>query len=398
MLMGFAALTLTLASCQNDEGIVAESENPDVVQFSTNTSRAAINDLASMMASPVGFAVYGTTASSTTAWLPGVDGSATYHYSALNWNWTSGAPQWPTTANSYPVNFYAYYPVAAAGFTPTATASTALTGAFVIQTASSAQTDFLAGTVSTATKPQSGKLTMVFNHITSKIDYGVIAGLGMNVEVQSLVSSNLKNTATYDYMAGSWSAPTGSDTYVYYGTYYPTGTGGTSPIVTFKPLLGDEITAYPFYLLPHSNHQMLMPQTTLCWNKSTTVANAYIGAIYRISSLLNPNVVGYASAVNHPNYVLGDYTGPLFAKVGFPYASGNLQWDPAKGYTYNLLLGTLNATNGYYTDTFYYDENGNRTNFPIQSGKQVGDPVTDGTINFNVLVTPWADQLPVPVN
>lgn len=398
MLMGFAALTLTLASCQNDEGIIAESENPDVIHFTSNTSRAAINSLSDMMASPTGFKVYGKTANSTTAWLAGVDGSVNYRYSALNWGWASGAPQWPTTTASYPIDFYAFYPEAAAGFTPMATPSSALTGAFVVQSSAATQTDFLGASAQAVTKPQSGRLNMIFNHLMSKVDYGVIAGLGQNVIIQSLTSSNLKNTATYDYMAESWGTPSGNDTYVYSGTYIPDGTSGTTVIPTYQTLVGDEITAYPFYLSPHANHLMLMPQTTACWDKSTTVANAYIGVIYRITSPINPNVVGYTTAATHPNYVIGGYAGPLFAKVGFPYAAGNLVWDKAKGYTYNLLLGTLNATNGYYLDTFYYDEKGNRTNYPIPAGKQVGDPVTDGTINFNVVVTPWADQLPVPVN
>ena len=69
----------------------------------------------------------------------------------------------------------------------------------------------------------------------------------------------------------------------------------------------------------------------------------------------------------------------------------------AQGYTYNLLIGTLASTDGYYTDTFYYDENGNKTTYQVK-GRNIGDPVSAGTINFTVTVTPWIDQLPTIVN
>lgn len=395
IITGLAACALLLAGCQKDDGVNAPDGHKRVIGFTSNTSKAPILDLTALMNDPTGFRVYATTPASTSAWYPGVDGTATYRYSASDWGWSSGAPQWPDTEAGYPMHFYAYYPIAAQGFAPTATPATALTGSVVVQNSPANQTDFLAASTVASFEPYGDKLSLIFDHIMSKINFGVIAGNGMNVYVQSLTASNLKNTATYDYLTGTWSEPTGSDTYLYYGTYYPSGSGGTSPIATFNPAVADESTANPFYTSPHSNHLMLMPQTTACWNKTSTVADAYAGVIYRMSSSTDPNVVGYASALNHPNYTLGSlYTGPLFAKVGFPFADGSLVWNKSMGYTYNLLLGTADATNGYYLDAFYYDENGNRTNYPV-IGKSVGDPVSDGYINFTVSLTGWMDNLPV---
>lgn len=401
MMMGLAAFTLVFASCQNEDDVVPsgkEVANADVINFTSSTTRAAISDLPAMASSGVGFQVYGKSPASTTAWYSGIDGTATYKYTAPTWGWSAGEPQWPTTSAGYPLDFYAYFPVNANGFVATPTPATALSGAITVQTAPTAQTDFLAAKATAMTRPLIGTLSMNFNHIMSKVNFGVIAGIGTTVRVQSLIASNLKNQGTFDYMAGTWGTPSGSDTYVYYGTYFPSGTGGTTPITTFTPVLADELTANPFYTAPHSRHLMLMPQTTTTWNKTAPVANAYVGAIYRMSTLLDPNAIGYASATSHPDYTIGStYTGPLFVKVGFPFSPSSLTWNMAQGYIYNLLIGTLASTDGYYTDTFYYDENGNRTTYQVK-GRNIGDPVSAGTINFTVTVTPWIDQLPTTVN
>lgn len=400
MMMGLAAFTLIFTSCQKDDEVNSgnENKNPEVINFSSSTTRASISDLAAMMGSSSGFGVYAKSPASTSAWFPGVDGTATYRYVAPNWGWSAGAPQWPTTLAGYPVNFYAYFPSTATGFTTANTPVTALTGTINVQTARASQVDYLASTATALVKPLDGKLTMTFNHIMSKVNFGIIAGLTTTVSVQSIIASNLKNSGVYDYLAGTWATPTGSDTYVYFGTYIPSGTGGATVIPTFTPPLADEITPNPVYTLPHNNHLMLMPQTTATWNKTAPVANAYIGMIYRMATLTNPNAIGYASAASHPNFVIGSpYTGPLFVKVGFPFAPSNLTWSAANGYTYDMLIGTLAASNGYYVDNFYYDDKGNKTTYQVQ-GKSIGDPVSDGTINFNVVVTPWVDQLPTPVN
>ena len=395
VITGLAVFTLLLTGCRKDDGVIAPNGNKRVIGFASNTSKAPILDLTSLMNDPAGFQVYATSPASSSAWYPGVDGTATYRYSGASWGWSSGAPQWPATDAGYPMRFYAYYPVAAQGFTPAATPATALKGNVAVQNSPASQTDFLAASAVASFEPADDKLSLVFDHIMSKVDFGVIAGTGMNVYVQSLTANNLSNTGVYDYMAGTWSAPAGSDTYLYYGTYYPSGSGGVLPVATFSPAVADESTANPFYASPHSKHLMLMPQTTPCWNKSTTVADAYVGVIYRMSSATDSNVVGYASALSHPNFTLGSlYVGPLFAKVGFPFADGSLVWNKSMGYAYDLLLGTADATNGYYIDTFYYDENGNRTAYPV-IGKSVGDPVSSGYINFTVSLTNWVDQPPV---
>lgn len=395
IITGLAAFAALVTGCQKDDGVTSPNGNKRVIGFTSNTSKAPILDITALMNDPAGFRVYATSPASASAWYPGVDGTATYRYAGSNWGWSSGAPQWPATDAGYPMHFYAFYPINAQGFTPVATPATALKGNFVVQNSPANQTDFLAASAVASFEPANDKLSLVFDHIMSKVDFGVIAGSGMNVYVQSLTANNLKNTAVYDYMAGTWGTPSGGDTYLYYGTYNPAGSGGILPIATFSPAVADESTANPFYTSPHSKHLMLMPQTTACWNKSTTVADAYVGVIYRMSSATDPNVVGYASALSHPNFTLGSlYVGPLFAKVGFPFADGSLVWNKSMGYTYDLLLGTADATNGYYLDTFYYDENGNRTTYPV-IGKSVGDPVSSGYINFTVSLTNWVDQPPV---
>ena len=59
-------------------------------------------------------------------------------------------------------------------------------------------------------------------------------------------------------------------------------------------------------------------------------------------SLTDPNAVEYVSAASHLNFVIGSpYIGPLYVKVGFPFAVGNLMWNQGMGYTYNWVQQTL---------------------------------------------------------
>ncbi len=164
---------------------------------------------------------------------------------------------------------------------------------------------------------------------------------------------------------------------------------------------------------------MLMPQSAAtgapaAWDLTETTlgTNAYIEVIYRITEG-TANYIGYTNAVayltDYPAFVNGsttwgswtrlgegggtEYNGALFIKVGFQLT---VNWTPGKGYTYNICLGTADSTNGHYTDTTYYDQDGNDTGIPVigPDGEPVeqGDPVTSGIINFLISVTNWDDS------
>lgn len=390
---GIAACALIFSSCSKNEvdlGAIP-SHNSDAISFTSTTTRASVNNLTSMTNDATGFVVYGKSGGSSTDWYTGINGTNNYKYttakSSWGWSGTAPAPAWPTTAEGYPVNFYAYYPATHASYGTVSNTHPALAIPITIQSAAGDQVDLLAAKNSTATKPGDGNLPLTFNHILSKINFAIIAGTGTSVYVQSIVVKNVHSTATYNYVEGSW-GPSGSPaSYDYYNST-------TKPKATFIPTTADEETVNPIYLAGHSNHLMLMPQiNTPTWNKSETVANAYIEVVYRIASSENPNNVGYTDAINHPaNTKEPIVEGPLFVKVGFPMAADSFTWDPAKGYTYNIKLGTIDTSGGNYIEDNYIDENGDLTELPIDSN--IGDPVAKGEISFTVTVTNWVDQTP----
>lgn len=412
--MTLAAAVFILASCSETEMTESNSQSPDAIKLSVNTTRAGISTIDALQ-NATGFTVFGTTSGVTGAWYANVAGN-NYGYSSGAWGWVGTAAQWPTTATDYPMTFYAYHPATGTGgLTVSNTAATTISGAVVIPAAAADQKDLLAAKAIANAKPTGGILPMTFEHITSKINFGIIAGDDTDVNVQFLGINTFKNSATYNYIGESWGTASGSTNYDYWNST-------TSPKATFVPATKDETTANPIYTGTHSNHLMLIPQTTTAWapatNPTPLASESYIQVIYRLSNA--GGEIGYGDATdyldNNEGYVDGThtwgtpaYTGieeganaygakPFYIRVGFPVAAN---WAKGKGYTYNLCLGTSGSTNGYYLDDTYYDEDGIDTGIPIKKpdGTPVepGDPVTDGTINFLLNVTNWDDQTPIDI-
>lgn len=383
---------MVLTSCTNDVESSDAKINPDQIGFYTNTTRASVVNLATLEASTSGFVVYAASASAPSAWFEGINGTNNYKKTAGVWGWGSGNPQWPTATTGYPMNFYAYFASSYTGLTLTSPAPSAMTGSYTIQSEAN-QVDFLAAKAVTVSKPASGMLPLTFNHILSKINFGVIPGYGATVYVQSLNVNNVGNQRSFNFLSADWTTaqPVAFESNY---SYKNTATPATA-------LVGADATeATVMNVVPTNSNLMLMPQTATTWTPATGVAaaNAYMGAIYRIQTAADANAVGYTLANNHPNYgsqtptIKAALNGkPLFVKVGYPFAPDTLTWDKGKGYTYNICMGTVNATNGYIVDTFYYDEKGDRTPLTI-IGKDKGDPISSGKINFIINVTDWNDQ------
>lgn len=388
-------LALVATSCTKDEVSSDAKPNPNQIGFYTNTTRSSVANLPMLEASASGFVVYAASGATPAAWFTGIDGTNNYKKAVGVWGWTGAAPSWPTTTSGYPMNFYAYFASSYTGFTLTAPTPSAMTGTYVIQPEAT-QVDFLATKSSATSKPASGMLPLTFQHILSKINFGVIPGYGSTVFVQSVGVNNVGNQRSYDFLAGNWTAaqPT---TFTAKYAYKATTTPATA-------LTGVDATEAAVQNVVPSNggNLMLMPQTTTTWTPATGVAaaNAYMGVIYRLTTVADPNAVGYTVANSHPNYnalTPAEKTTlngkPLFIKVGYPFAPSSMTWDKGKGYTYNICLGTANASNGYIADNFYYDELGVPTTLTI-IGKDKGDPISNGKINFIVTVGDWDEQTP----
>ena len=419
--MTTATICLILAGCSKNEVTNLNSQNPDVISFSSTTSRASINTLGSIQNDVSGFEVYATSPATPTTWYTGVNGTENYRFFSTpnpNWGWVSaGNPIWPTTTAGYPMNFYAMYPNdGAAPF-----AHPNIQRAITIAALAANQTDHLAAReIGVAGKPSDGRLSLTFEHILSKVNFGIIPGFDKTVIVQEAGVQNVHSVNTYNYVAGTWGPTTATD--ADYDYYKETALATKS----FGPGTDDtEVAATPFYTLPHSNHLMLMPQTHGTWAVPTIPPATYAGDIatesyasltYRLTDVATGDKIGYTAAgdylVDYPtvlatDYIWASYTGigaagggtpylgELFIKAGFPFAASDFTWARGKGYIYNIGLGTAGSCNGYYTETTYFDEDGIDTTIPIIGPKgtqvEVGDPVTDGIIHFKVFVTNWDD-------
>lgn len=406
---------LVLASCSKTEltgdGPVMPT-NPDQIHFGSTTTRASINTITNLHG---GFKVYAVENGNTSAWYPNIDGTNDYKYETVGatWIWTKigeNIPMWPTTAGSYPMNFYAYYPsTAPTGFAPSATAPSALTADITIQATPADQTDFLAAKNLTESKPGTGNLAMEFKHITSKVNFSIVTGLNVTASVSNVSINNLKNSGTYDYMAATtpWSGITGTGSYSYFKNATPivnatTTEGFVTPIVAASSV---------------NHHLMLIPQAaTAAWDGTTTgltgidgtdagvvVDGAYIEMNYHIQTT-GGNNVGFTSRVDcniesthtteFDKYKIGGTYGnrALYIRVGFPMG-GPLTWTMGKGYMYNINLGTATATGGKYLSKYYYDDEGNNTMILINGAKVPENVAGDGTIHFEVGVGAWDDKI-----
>lgn len=387
-----AILAVVATSCAKDEKSSNAKSDPNQIGFYTNTTRSSVVDLPILGASTVGFVVYGASGSSPAAWMTDINGMNNYKKTGASWGWSGTIPTWPTASTGYPMSFYAYFASSYTGLVLPASTPSSMTGVYTIQ-AEANQVDFIAAKATTVSKPASGMLPLTFQHILSKVNFGVIPGNGATVHVQSMSVNNVGNARSYNFLVGDWTSvqPT------LFASNYSYKTTTTPATI----LIGTDATEVEVQnVIPSFSNLMLMPQTATTWSPVSNVpaANAYMGVIYRLTTVSDPNAVGYTLANNHPNYntltqpekdILNGK--PLFVKVGYPFAPTSMTWDKGKGYTYNICLGTANASNGYIVSTFYYDENGAPTTLTI-GGKNNGDPISSGSINFIVNVGDWNDQ------
>lgn len=409
-----ATCGLIFASCSSNDVFEENKElhSDGDISFSANTTRAIVNTLDKVKG---GFRVYATKADLNDWYI--YEGNNNIYYfntSKDKWDWqdAAGLPvkhSWPTTAAEYPMNFYAFYPQTADRFVLATTTVGTVTATITIEADPAKQTDFLAANYkNVTTKPASGKLNLMFGHITSKVNFSVIAGTGSKVFVQQLHMQNVGNAGTFKYNDLAWGAFTSE--YLGQYKYYPAVVvpSQDKALPTFTPTTADESTKNPVYTTETDRHLMLRPQTnTPGWTWTQTKpapttpivpTKAYIESVYRIEANGDVNAVGYNDASKHPDFsklsaenqaVLKGK--PLFVKVGFPLGA-TLTWEQGKGYNYNLMLGTAAGTGGIIIDNKYYDEKGNPTDLTID-GKDIGDPVNDGDIHFNVDVTEWGGDL-----
>ncbi len=416
----FATCGILLASCtesQNFDINSSEMQNPGIVNFSTTTTRASINTLTEVGAN--GFKVFSTEGMNNTF---GINGEIYEEIGAGNWQWNGGAKPWPSVKEKYPMDFYALYP----SETPVTVAEnvTTIKSDITVPSDLSAQIDYLAGkNENIEHRPANGRIAMVFNHIMSKINVGIIPGENVVAHVSQVKLIDIASSATYNHIDGAYDAPAaGNESYPYITAVYDAETGLTAASAGFSSTAGTvtEDVVQPIYSSSDKN-MMLLPQTLVPADDDDITAGTgneftiptgkdYIMLMYRLTNTGNlvgyedkesypyDNVNGVTVSTTDPKYNQGGaYKGGLFVKVAFPMTA--MSWDSGKSYVYNIKLGTFDSSGGFYMSKTYVDVNGNDTgllinkdgdnDIDIDDTVNPGDPVNGGDIHFSVTVNPW---------
>ncbi len=406
-----AISALLAAGCMKE--IVPDDRFPasDYIGFSVSATRAASVNSETIRDDASGFRVWATSGDAPSAWYNDgtnpIDGTRNYFYAGGKWGFANPV-KWPEQ-EGYPMRFYAFYPAAPTGLGPVAegfSPGAAISAEYTVQPTAAEQKDLLAVSATTQAKPSSGTLSLAFRHILSQVDFGVIAGKGVEIELQSIDIVNAATTRTYDFIAGEWmAAATGNASYSYFGGI----AGGNMPVWPGAlSVVADDQTPNPVYAGSDAadKHLMLMPQSSASWVPAsgaapTAESGAYVIVTYRMSTgnntggTGNPHEAGFADASEYPGDADG-VTGPLFVKVGFPLPAdneGKFVWEAGKSYTYNLGMGTYDSCNGYILDEYYYDSDGVRTNLQLievrDQGKRIGDKLQDGIPRISVAIDDW---------
>ncbi|MFI3295904.1 MAG: fimbrillin family protein, partial [Rikenellaceae bacterium] len=197
-------LIMVVGCTKLDTKTLVNTYDSDAINFVTQTTKAISYDIDTMQSDADGFVVYGVEVDSP-SWYDNLDGNRyIFDPSYQLWEWSSSDdPLWPVPFSQ--MNFYAYYPERALGFSPQASSPSTLTGDIVVESSILNQTDFLASSSGDIlAKPSTGVLPLSFSHIMSKVSFSVLQDAGVLTVIRQLGIENIINTGTYDYINSSW--------------------------------------------------------------------------------------------------------------------------------------------------------------------------------------------------
>ena len=390
MVLGLVAMALVFASCFKDEVHTVNDRDFNGIDFdiSTGKTRAIVSDLTALQASDEGFGVYATNGASFSEFIA----NKAYKYDEVSgtWKWAQSNIMWPSAGTDYPINFYAYYPLSETSLDQTLSAD------YTIAAQPGDQKDLLvAKHAAVQTRPSSGNVTLAFKHILSKVDFKVVTGSALIVEVQSISVKRVGNNGTFSFAGFVWSAvPTTWNSGYDYMTAPVAGANVFAGVTTAAAVTGS------------GGSLMLMPQdlSGRAWDKTEVglADQSYIEVVYRIfETVSNDDVVGYTDALTHPANGSGAVTGPLFVKVGYALPTN---WLMGKAYTYTIHLGTLDSYGGNLIAGNFVDQNGADSGLPVvtpdtQEPIVVPQPIfpDNKPIGFIVSVDDWGAGIDEPL-
>lgn len=430
----YLATALAFVSCSQNEVTdrISAPVNSDVIGFnsSTNGTRGNNNAITSVEA---GFDVIGLNKDrvSLFAQPSGTAIQSRYAWLGSRWGWATETDdkKWPAGA-VYPLTFIVPFPIISdAAFGPWAPVPMYVQ-AINIGTDLTANEDMLAAYSRAVSKPASGVVPLLFKHILSNIQFEIVSPADYTIYIQSLTIKDVANSGrTYNYeqeLASAYS----EDPQVAYTTLSSyihmkgnadnkvaviVGAGFDTPAtqgIRIKSGNGLPINENTWKLMPQQNvttwakadfkaaAMHFSGKTDASWaaflaeiGNVSILSGAQLELVYRMVDKTGKSVVGWGKTEKDGTEPVKD----MYVKVAFPLDIASLNtnkgWEPAKQYTYQIKLGTPDATNGTVIDPNYKDEDGGNTDKPIDNPREVkpGEDITDkdGYIGFDVLVDVW---------
>lgn len=351
-----AAITLTLASCSNDELESLTNSPQNAIGFSalnSHVSRATPITSANRIEK---FNVYAFTNTDNKPFMGtadndfGTSGGITIkngNYNTentANWIYNNSGDihYWPTEA----LNFYAVSPTTADValgykwmFTGTSNKIAYICSDEYENDDAADNVDVMYAIAKDQSKPTDGKVNLHFHHILSQVVFSAKTEYtNMKVEIKSIKIKNLKNSGTFT-LPEVGAVGSGSWNFTEAGTYNPTVTKTPIEISTTTPT---EITHKT------NNPLMVIPQKPTAWVPSNTnvIDDNQQQTYLEISCKISQNGV----------YIFG---GDEYETIYVPFGGDKCDWKPGKRYIYTLIFGGG------------YNESGNAVLTPINFTAEV---------------------------
>lgn len=375
------------------------------------------------------------------------------------WDWKNldekSAKVWPTEDISYPLSFYAAYPISSSvsknassvnanvlsNFTPaTFRYNTYNNGAPIDFNAATLTIDELAALSQVETHPVTGFADLNFKHIMSNMKFNIIVPDKHEAYIHSIKIVNVnKSGRSYDYKTAKWSDETAyNDQNNTHFAHFIASAGqpvqqitkskamvdglsdGSAGFHTLK-LMPQKITvkwAPDKFLTDAAAWKASLPGGTIDaaaitkWHTQAVAAQGmsesegWKGSRIEVIYCLVDKTAGAGKEKN----IIGKKSGiegaaqDLMVRVGYvleiPTIDGSTGWQAGKRYTFSIPLGTANASNGILLDPDYKTNVGDNTDKPVDNpATEPGQEISKGgTIQFKVDVTDWADAPGVGVN
>lgn len=390
-LLCFAAASLFVVGCAKDEVSNTNISAANVlgIDVSTGKTRANLANLDTLKRNGIG--IFATNGALGETFI----NNKAYIFEG-EWKWSGADILWPSSNEEYPINFYAYYPTGNTSLNPS------LLDLYIIAATPGEQEDFLAANhLNVVTRPISSNVSLAFKHILSKIDFKVLTGLSVTVEVQSVAVRNVGGAGMFNYANLTWSEAPISQAEAPAGSWNANYSYMRAPLNVANKFAGATTAAK---VQGSHGSLMLLPQALSgrAWDETAgnIPSQSYIEVVYRIYETSNgEDVVGYTNATQYPGGGNG-VTGPLFVKVGYSLST---TWLMGKAYTYTINLGTANDSGGDLIAENFVDKDGNDSGLPVidpatKEAINVPEPIfPDRPIGFIVSVDDWGAEENIPI-